>query len=96
MRDNLPQTPFYREAAIVNLNTSSQSGSHWTAYKKQGNEVKYFDSFGQLPPCPELVGYLKNCVITYNNKRYQNFNDQNCGQLCVYFLKNRLKECPTY
>ena len=63
---------------------------------KKNNKVSYFDSFGQLGPFPELVNYLTNCEISYNNFRYQTYNQATCGSLCVLFLKNQLKKCPTY
>lgn len=96
MRDELPKKARCKESAIVNLNKSNEEGSHWVAYCKNGKKVDYFDSFGQLAPFPELVEYLKNCKISYNNLRYQNFDQSTCGSLCVLFLKKQLKQCPTY
>lgn len=86
MRDSLPKNqPFKNECGIVNLDCSTGSGTHWVAYYKKGSTIKYFDSFGNLPPPIELVKYLGN-RISYNYTQYQNFNAINCGHLCLKFL----------
>ncbi len=59
MRDELDGTPFTQECGIINLNTHTQSGSHWTCYYKHQDRRFYFDSFGQPPPT-ELLTYLKS------------------------------------
>ena len=51
MRNALPKNgPRYNESAIVNLDDASGPGTHWVAYRKRGNKVLYFDSFGDLKP----------------------------------------------
>lgn len=86
MRDNLPTRPHYNESAIVNLDSLHGEGTHWVAYKKRGNRISYFDSFGNLSPPLELIKYFRDCEIKYNHDRYQNFNAINCGHLCLEFL----------
>lgn len=87
MRDTLPLTPRKNEAGIVNLDVERNRGTHWVAYKKRGNLAEYFDSFGALKPPKELIRYLGDKVkVTYNNDSYQNFNEINCGHLCLEFL----------
>lgn len=49
MRNNLPEKPWKNECGIINLDDVEGSGTHWVAYKKQGNTSNYFDSFGNLP-----------------------------------------------
>lgn len=88
MRDTLPSRPNTCESAIINLNTEEEPGSHWVAYKKEGKIVYYFDSFGNLPPPPEIVRYLKNCTIKYNYNTFQSLNSQRCGHLCLRFLNS--------
>lgn len=91
MRNSLPRRPFFKECAILNLDDKEGDGTHWVAFKKRGNEVSYFNSFGALPPPRELVKYLgKNVRISYNKRRYQSFRSNKCGLLCVKFLKNLL------
>lgn len=89
MRDTLPKTPRQTECAVVNLDSNINVGTHWTAYYKNGNDVHYFDSFGNLKPPTELIDYLKNCNIVYNHGNFQDFDDINCGHLCLKFLYNK-------
>lgn len=94
MRDGLPKrrNPLRVECAVVNLDSEIGSGTHWVAYFKKNNIVKYFDSFGNLRPPFELVKYFNrggkknNIIITYNYERYQNYSEINCGHLCLEFL----------
>lgn len=90
MRDNLPKKPYKYESAIINLDSSNGSGTHWVGYKKEDNRVTYFDSFGNLPPCPELIKYFKignpNIEIEYNYRRQQGFDSVICGHRCLSFL----------
>lgn len=89
MRDSLPSKPLPYESAIVNLDTSYGSGTHWVCYGKMDNRVHYFDSFGNLRPPPELVRYFGSGVnIKYNYGRKQSFNSVLCGHLCLQFLSN--------
>ena len=86
MRDSLPYRPNCNETGIINLDSKDGRGTHWVAYKKRGNHVTYFDSFGNLTPPREVVKYFKNCEIKYNYHQYQKFNTYNCGHLCLKFL----------
>lgn len=89
MRDSLPKSPpRLQECAVVNLDSSKNNGTHWVAYIKKNNVVEYFDSFGNLKPPKELVKYLggKKVEIFYNNNQYQNYDQINCGHLCLKFL----------
>lgn len=89
MRDSMPKSVKIKESAIINLDNSKNSGTHWVAYIKNGNTVQYFDSFGNLKPPRELVKYFDQGVkIIYNNDSYQTFNQINCGHLCLQFLYN--------
>lgn len=86
MIDSLPKYPKKHETAIVNLQTSSEPGSHWVCYAKKDNLVKYFDSFGNLKPPPQLLEYFKGSEIIYNRRRYQKWNTPICGHLCLAYL----------
>lgn len=87
MRNTLPIKPNKIECAILNLDILENPGTHWVAYIKKNNNVTYYDSFGALKPPKELVDYLgKNVKILYNNEKYQNYNQINCGHLCLEFL----------
>ena len=87
MRNDLPVNgPHYRESAIVNLDDAKGSGTHWVAYRKMGNTVYYFDSFGDLQPPLDLMRYFNVPEVKYNYKRFQDFNTYWCGHLCLKFL----------
>ena len=91
MRNALPiNGSKYNESAIVNLDDQSGPGTHWVAYRKNGNNVIYFDSFGDLQPPIDLMLYLGVENVKYNHKRYQDFNTFNCGHLCLKFLSGKL------
>ena len=85
VRDELPKRPKKIECGILNLCDSKGSGTHWTAWIKNGNEKLYFDSYGLAPPV-ELVDYLKDPVY-YNSERIQPDGEVFCGHLCLYVLK---------
>ena len=92
-RDSLPALPQRNECGIVNLNTSSEPGSHWVCYFKTGTDRMYFDSFGQITPY-EVQMYLKTKpeidqqVIKRNTDIVQSAGTKVCGHLCLYVLKS--------
>lgn len=90
MRDTLPKQIKQNEAGIVNLDAMSGDGTHWTAYKKKGKKVIYFDSYGNLKPPLELRKYfLSDCSsneVKYNYDTLQSANSYKCGHLCLMFL----------
>lgn len=91
-RDVLPKKIRKNESGVINLDDDVGSGTHWVAYKKIGNIVHYFDSFGDLQPPQEAARYFHTngtSQIFYNHKRYQTFNQYNCGHLCLNFLQNK-------
>lgn len=88
MRNALPLAPKHMECAIVNLDDMQGPGTHWVAYKKNGDNVIYFDSFGNLRPPTDLMNYFDVDEVKYNYRRYQNFGTHICGHLCLKFLAN--------
>lgn len=89
MRDAMPKHPHKNECAIVNLDSESNHGTHWTAYIKKNNNVYYFDSFGDLSVTQELSEYFGDDInIYYNYHKYQNYGSVICGHLCLLFLKH--------
>ena len=75
IRDTLPRIAHQTECGIVNLNTSTEPGSHWVCYFKDDkkNTVIYFYSFGQVTPMV-IQKYLKNvtCVYLYSHRSRMN------------------------
>lgn len=87
MKDALPSSPWFNERIIVNLDNTSNRGTHWVAVRKDGNSALYFDSFGNLQPPYEIVRYLgSGTKIHFNSNRYQDFDSVLCGHLCLWFL----------
>lgn len=90
MLDELPLKPHRIECGIVNLDKSNGLGTHWVAYYKNGSDIEYFDSYGNLrPPC-EIVQYLGES-IKYNYIKYQKDASVVCGHLCLKFLYEKTK-----
>lgn len=86
MRNDLPTKPLPKECAVVNLDDSKGPGTHWVCYIKNGNFVRYYDSFGVKPP-PELLNYFgKQVIVDYNCDQEQDVNQVICGHLCLIFL----------
>lgn len=60
MTKALPETgPHPKECAIVNIDDSSGSGTHWVAYRENGKDIYHFDSFGNLRPPINPLTILK-------------------------------------
>lgn len=61
-------------------------------YKKNGKQVHYYDSFGDLSPPRGLVAYLhrgdRTVNINYNYNRHENFDSVCRGHHCLEFLLN--------
>lgn len=91
MKDQLPRKIRNNESGVINLDNYSGPGTHWTAYRKKGLNIHYFDSFGNLSPPFEVQNYFESsgtCNVFYNYTRYQSYNSVNCGHLCIQFLYN--------
>lgn len=90
MKDRLPKKISKKyESGVINLDNYVGAGTHWTAYKKFGKNIYYFDSFGNLQPPLEVQNYFNSngyCNVLYNHSSYQTFNSINCGHLCIQFL----------
>jgi len=89
MRNALPRKIRRNESGIVNLDNVDGGGTHWVAYAKRGDRAVYFDSFGNLRPPKELARYLGDgATIEYNRTAHQTYDQTNCGQLCLLFLRH--------
>jgi len=63
MRDELCKAICKKqECGVVNLNKSTEPGSHRTFYWISNNKKYYLDSFGVIPP-KKLVKYLKSPIM---------------------------------
>ena len=79
---------------IVNLNDSTQPGSHWVVInvKPANMLIEYFDSFGLNAP-HEVVELSERMGLNYlyNSTQYQDLNSVLCGYWCLYFVNESRK-----
>ena len=83
---------------IVNLNDSTQPGSHWVVIHVtqgetcEGVGLEYFDSFGLNAP-NEVVELSHSLGVNYiyNSTQYQDLNSVLCGYWCLYFVNESRK-----
>ena len=71
---------------ILNLDLSTNEGTHWTCLFVTKDKCIYFDPFGFCPP-PEVVEYcrmIENRI--YSTFPIQKANSVICGHYCIYFL----------
>ncbi|KAE9529175.1 hypothetical protein AGLY_011971 [Aphis glycines] len=85
MRNDLPMKSMVNECGVLNLNDSTQNGSHWVAWKKMKNKKIYFDSFGINPLPKEFVNYLGKHNLWYTDRKFQDYNDP---PICGHLTKN--------
>ena len=92
---------------IYNLDTSSQSGSHWVAVyiDNKNNEINYYDSYGSMT-IPLINQFIKKLVekyhahnivptIIYNDKRHQ-YAGSECGMYSMNFILERMHGTSMY
>ena len=88
--DQIPSTRIPLPASvIVNLDKSSQPGSHWISiYIDVQEKAEYFDSYGFPPVRQEFITFMrKNSKIwTYNSTALQDYYSDVCGQYCAVYL----------
>lgn len=88
-RDTIPKLEYKKRwSMIVNLNKSTQPGSHWVALYNNPNHKHqyYFDSFGAPPPIEiERLKLFK--PIAYNVSQIQDLNSSACGYYCIAFIE---------
>ena len=77
---------------IVNLNDSTQPGSHWVVIHVKNDIIEYFDSFGLNAPM-ELVELSDRMGLNYlyNSTQYQDLKSVLCGYWCLYFVNESRK-----
>ena len=76
---------------IVNLDTSSEPGSHWICIFTL-DTPEYFDPAG-LPPVDEIFQYLVFLGPKYltNTSRVQSFVSSSCGVFCLFYCYYRCR-----
>ena len=86
-RDLIPQKLPNPSLVIVNLDYSTDKGSHWVVLYRVNNEVvEHFDSAGKQPKKDIVNNLFSNALsYKYNNKRVQNYQTDICGLFCLYY-----------
>ena len=85
-----------RNFLIVNLDPSSEPGSHWVAMmRKKGAVSEYFDSFGFPVPYESFKRFLGGRWIR-SKEQLQSDKSTTCGQWCMYYIWKRCKKCTFF
>ena len=85
--DLIPKKLPIPSLVIVNLDYSTDKGSHWVVLHRVNNEVvEHFDSTGKQPKRDIVNNLFSNALsYKYNNKRVQNYQTDTCGLFCLYY-----------
>ena len=86
-----------KQCFVVNVDPSSQPGSHWVAFYFEGGKGEFFDSYGNEPSfySKRFTTFLQRNSVSwiYNRKRVQGTLSTVCGQYCIFY---NLKRCQDY
>lgn len=83
--DKLPKLNDLKPYAIVNLDRSTESGSHWVSLAKKNGKLYFYDSFGRNPK--SIIKIADNGRILADTKdAEQGITENNCGARCIAFL----------
>jgi hypothetical protein len=86
MRDELLNSKLTKtECLILNIDHSSNVGTHWTCLFTDEGISYYFDSFGFRPP-KEIEKYCNTEERYFNTFRIQKPEEVICGHYCIYML----------
>ena len=85
MRDELKsEKASLDECMVINIDHSSNEGTHWTCLFIQNGVSFYFDSYG-FQPTLEVLEYCKEPRY-YSSYPIQKMNEVICGHYCIYVL----------
>ena len=84
MRDELRQASD-NECLVLNIDCSSNTGTHWTCLWIKKSVCIYFDSFG-FPPPQEVIQCCQKRKINFSTFKIQKKNEVICGHYCIYML----------
>ena len=90
MHNELLRLPKNTKNIIMNLDVSSNAGTHWIAIYNTPKYKLYFSSFGD-PPSDRVIAFMNKTtspktIREYNDWRVQDFGSEYCGQMSVYLL----------
>lgn len=86
--DKIPKLNDLSPYAILNLDTSKESGSHWVAIAKHGDDTYLYDSFGRRDTqiIPNLQYSGNGRIINTDNDAEQKIEELDCGARCIAWL----------
>lgn len=97
-KDKLLNLRVNNKPTIVNCNTgnSGTDGEHWVFFSIQNIKgtlkADYMDSYGKDCEFYNIAFPYK--IINSNNRQFQQFNSDQCGQYCLAFTYYRLHNIP--
>ena len=95
MRDELQdKKAVSNECMIINIDDSSNEGTHWTCLFIKNGVSYYFDSYG-FEPTLEVMQYCKEPRY-YSSFPIQKLNEVICGHYCIYVLYKLSLGCDFY
>ena len=98
--DKLPMNKInYPSAFVVNLDKSSQEGSHWIAiYFDHAGRSELFDSYGTHPLPDAILRFLHRHTLEgrtkRNEKQLQSFFSTVCGAYVIFYIMHRVRGTP--
>jgi hypothetical protein len=86
--DKIPKLNDLSPYCILNLDKTSEPGSHWVALCKLENGCMFYDSFGRKhTKIIKSLNFSGNGrIINTHKDAEQNIKEENCGQRCIAFL----------
>jgi hypothetical protein len=86
--DKIPKLNDLKKYAIVNVDKSTEAGSHWMALAKEGDHTYLYDSFGRYNTkiIPNLKFSHNGRIIDTDHDAEQNVKDTNCGARSLAWL----------
>eukprot|EP00732_Lithocolla_globosa_P000006 Lithocolla_globosa_v1_NODE_1_length_16663_cov_42.954359.p6 type:complete len:264 gc:universal NODE_1_length_16663_cov_42.954359:8425-9216(+) len=86
-KDLLVKEPLVMGKYIINLDDSTNKGTHWVGLIVLAKVALYFDSFGLTPPTI-VKQWLKEKKVIYSTSHLQNLDSTACGYYVMDFLKS--------
>jgi hypothetical protein len=86
--DKIPILTNLKPYCILNLDKSTESGSHWVALAKNDNHSILYDSFGRSPTfiIPDLEFSGNGKIISDMDDSEQKITETDCGARCIAWL----------
>lgn len=89
-----------KSAIVVNLDKSTQPGSHWVGFFIHENKtLEFFDSYGNAPDFygDQFHSFLsKYPNLHWNSIAFQSPTSNVCGAYCIYFIYKKCQGHSLY